>query len=568
MRPAVTRRTAIRYGAGALAAALAAPELLRAPRAGATLGPGTAPVARAAQALGPELRRPRVLRSRRGRLDVKLVCKPGVVDMGAPAPVRTWTYDGLVPGNTWELRGGDVLRVDLRNRLPELRGEGDHDHATMDRPHEWTTTNLHTHGLHVSPRGNSDNVFLAVPPGERQRYEIELPEDHPAGLFWYHPHRHGGVCQQVRAGMAGLLIVRGDLDDVPEVRAAKERILVMQAIEVGPDYALMDPIPNPTKEQAFFPRTNLMYTVNGRMKPTITMYPGEVQRWRLLNAAEGKFMSLALEGHDLHVLGWDGLTLAEPEGEELLMMSAGNRVEALVQAGRPGVYELMLTPGSSQRPNIPGMPRSADQDEVAATASRRAQLLLCDLSASAASPRAGAAQSPDAQPPELQPRSIATVVVRGSGPRMRLPRDLPAFRPPRLKVVRRRRFEFTVERDPDNEFLSFGVDGRPFAMGNKPYRARLGTAEEWTLVNGTDNKLADHAHVYHVHVNPFKITAINGRRLSRPQWRDTQVLTGQTGDSLTFEVGFTDFTGRFVEHCHVLSHEDLGMMNAIEVVRR
>lgn len=564
---AVTRRTAIRYGAGALAAALAAPELLRGPGAGAA---PTRATGRAAQALGPELRRPAVLRSRRGRLDVKLVCKPAVVDMGAPAPVRTWTYDGLVPGNTWELRGGDVLRVDLRNRLPELRGEGDHDHATMDRPHEWTTTNLHTHGLHVSPRGSSDNVFLAVAPGERQRYEIALPEDHPAGIFWYHPHRHGGVCQQVRAGMAGLLVVRGDLDEVPEIRAAKEKILVLQAIEVGPDYALMDPIPNPTKEQAFFPRTNLLYTVNGRMKPTITMYEGEVQRWRMLNAAEGKFMSLTLEGHDLHVLGWDGLTLAEPEGEDVLMMSAGNRVEVLVRAGRPGVYELMLTPGSSQRPNIPGMPRSAGQEAVRALASRRAQSLLCDLSASAAAAgaRGRAAQSPDAQPPELQPRAIATVVVRGRGPRMRLPRELPAFRPPRLKVVRRRRIEFTVERDPGNEFLSFGINGRAFDARDRPYRARLGTAEEWTLVNGTDRKLADHAHVYHVHVNPFKITAINGRRLRRPLWRDTFVLTGRTGDSLTFEVGFSDFTGRFVEHCHVLSHEDLGMMKAIEVVKR
>ena len=163
--------------------------------------------------------------------------------------------------------------------------------------------------------------------------------------------------------MAGLIIVRGDLDRVPEVRAAQERILVLQSIELGADYELLDPIPDPTKEQAFFPRKNVLYTVNGTLAPTITMHPGEVQRWRLLNAAEGKFLSLKLEGHDLNVLAWDGLTMHAPEPAELVMMSSGNRVELMVKAGKPGVYKLMLTPGSSQKPNIPGMPPSISEAE-------------------------------------------------------------------------------------------------------------------------------------------------------------------------------------------------------------
>ena len=136
-----------------------------------------------------------------------------------------------------------------------------------------------------------------------------------------------------------------------------------------------------------------------------------------------------------------------------------------------------------------------------------------------------------------------------------------------LPIARRRRFEFTVSRDPMNEFLSFGIDGKQFEADRQPYRVKLNTAEEWTLVNDCDNKLMDHAHVYHVHVNPFKITAINGRRLSTPLWRDTFVLTKRSGDSLTFESNFVDFTGKFVEHCHVLAHEDLGMMAAVEVVQ-
>jgi FtsP/CotA-like multicopper oxidase with cupredoxin domain len=77
-----------------------------------------------------------------------------------------------------------------------------------------------------------------------------------------------------------------------------------------------------------------------------------------------------------------------------------------------------------------------------------------------------------------------------------------------------------------------------------------------------------HAHVYHIHTNPFKITRRNGVRLAKPLWRDTYVLTKRPGDSLTFESNFVDYPGRFVEHCHIVSHEDLGMMSEIAVTRR
>src|SRR5918993_2979790 len=164
------------------AGAIAVPQLRDALGAVGDGPPGARLVSAARQRA---LRQPRVLRSRRGRLDVRLICRTAVVQMGAPEPVRTYTYNGVVPGYTWELEGGDLLTVDLRNRLPEL---GRHSER-MDRPHDWTTTNLHTHGLHVSPRGRADNVFVRIPPGERRRYRIRIPEDHPAGIFWYHPHR-------------------------------------------------------------------------------------------------------------------------------------------------------------------------------------------------------------------------------------------------------------------------------------------------------------------------------------------------------------------------------------------
>jgi FtsP/CotA-like multicopper oxidase with cupredoxin domain len=473
-----------------------------------------------------------MLRSEDGVLETTLTAIPAVVEMGAPQPVSTYTYDGRVPGTTWEIRPGDTLRIDLVNQLPEL----DHEHPVdTTRPHEWTTTNIHTHGLHVSPEGNSDNIFLSIPPGESFQYEIDVPDDHPGGLFWYHPHRHGAVAHQVRAGMAGTIVVRGDIDEVEEIRAAKEQQLILQAIELGDDYELLDPIPHPDQDQAFYPRTQILYTVNGVVNPTITMHPGEVQRWRILNAAEGKFMSLNLEEHLLQAVAWDGLTLHEPEGHNDLVLTAGSRSEVLVKAGKPGTYSLTLTPGSSQHPGIPGMTHAIIDPENVESA-------------------------------ELHPRSILTIEVAGTGPDMPLPTSLPAWDPPMLPIARTRTFLYTVQRGPNNEFLSFGVNGQPFDPDREPYRIKLGTAEEWTLINGVDAKLAHHAHGLHIHVNPYKITKINGRELDRPMWRDTFALSGQSGDSLTFESNFEDFTGKFVDHCHVLTHEDLGMMETLEVV--
>jgi FtsP/CotA-like multicopper oxidase with cupredoxin domain len=540
-----SRRQAISYGASAVATGAIAGVL----HAGgnAKLATGGRPLsARPVPRALRELPAPRVLTSTDGELAVRLTAQRSVVDMRAPRPVTTYTYDHAVPGYTWDIRPGDTLSVRLRNRLPALPGGS----VAMDRPRDWTTTNLHTHGLHVSPAGHADNVFLEIPPGEDHHLKIPVPGDHPGGIFWYHPHYHGAVTQQLRAGMAGALIVRGAIDEVEEVTAARERVMVLQSIELGDDYQLLNPTPNPASDQAFFPRTRVLYTVNGVLGAKVSMYPGEVQRWRLLNAAAGTFMSLHLKRHDFHVLAWDGLNLAAPHSTDVLMMSSGNRVEVLVKAGQPGKYDLVLTPGSSQRPDIPGMPPSSSR--------------------SGPPPAAG---SPAEDMPgfptlagELDPRTILTIEVSGHGPAMGIPTALPAWDPPILPIARRRDLAFTVQRAPDSRFPSFGVDGIAFDPARPPYRPVLGTAEEWTLRNAVDPELREQAHVFHIHTNPVKITKLNGRKLSSPRWRDTYVLTKSAGDSITFESNFLDYTGKFVEHCQVAAQEDLGMMSAVEIV--
>jgi FtsP/CotA-like multicopper oxidase with cupredoxin domain len=568
----ITRRQLLGYGVGTVAAG------------GLSAVLGTVSSSSSSAASRPQATeafpQPRIQKSANKELSVNLVARPAVVDMGVGHPVTTYTYGGNVPGYTWELDPGDRLKVHLVNELPKLPTAP----MRMDRPHEWTTTNLHTHGLHVSPSGTSDNIFLSIPPGQSQDYVIDIPSDHPGGIFWYHPHRHGAVTQQVRAGMAGMIVVRGAIDQVPEVAAATEKIMVMQSIELGDDFQLLDPIPDPSKTEAFFPRKKVLYTVNGVVKPTVTMRPGEVQRWRILNAAEGKFLSLTLMDKQqnrpvpLHVLAWDGLTLAAPQATNVVMLSAGNRVEALVQVDEPGSYELVLTPGSSQKPKIPGMPdveypsMTTPAPKPTTPANTAANMPGMNMPAqdmpakNGPTPEQRTMEALATIPGELEVRPIATMVVTGAPMTMALPAALPAWDPPMPPISKSRQLAYSVQRE-GLEFLSFGVNGVPFQPDRPPYQATLGTAEEWTLVNDLDPKLMDHAHVFHIHVNPFKITKINGHLLETPLWRDTFVLTRTDHDSITFVSHFADFAGKFVNHCHVVAHEDLGMMEAVEVVR-
>lgn len=104
--------------------------------------------------------------------------------------VVTMNYEDSFPGPTLVICAGDKMVVHFENDLPQV-------------------TNLHTHGFHVSPSGNHDNVYLDLQPGERFTYEYEIPRDHPAGSYWYHPHRHMFVAPQIFAGLSGAIVHEG-----------------------------------------------------------------------------------------------------------------------------------------------------------------------------------------------------------------------------------------------------------------------------------------------------------------------------------------------------------------------
>jgi FtsP/CotA-like multicopper oxidase with cupredoxin domain len=417
------------------------------------------------------------------------------------------SYEGMIPGPTLRVRPGDVLRISLVNDLPPDRTPAP---AYPDQPHLLNTTNLHTHGLHVSPSGISDNVFRAMPPGGTYDIEIAIPHDQPAGTYWYHPHHHGSADVQIASGVAGALIIEGDFGAVPEIAAARERVLVLGE-------AVFDSLGMIEDFETLFPETSVRFhTVNGQRAPTIAMRPGEIQRWRFVHAGYQDDINLALAKHEFRTIARDGIALRRV-GEPMrsLVIAPGQRYDVLVRAGGPEVYELRALPYAEGYSVPTGL--------------------------------------------------VARVVVAGEPMTMEFPSSMPA---PPLRSVRdeeltgKRRLTFGavpgVEQKTHWQEFTFPIDGRVFDPNHVDQRIKLGAVEEWTIVNlDTDD------HVFHIHVNPFQLTHINGTPLAEPVWLDTAILAGN--GSLTFRSRFDDFTGRYALHCHMMNHEELGMMQVVEV---
>ncbi|WP_454778543.1 multicopper oxidase family protein [Georgenia muralis] len=495
MRP-LTRRQALVLGAagvgsvvvGGIGAAQtplpwsAAPPDAHGPggRAGGGVTPG---------ADGATLTEPVVLASESGVLEVELEMAEREVRLG-DVTARLLTYNGTVPGPTLLLRPGDTLRVHLVNRLDDV-------------------TNLHVHGLHVSPEGNGDNPFLAIEPGESFDYEIALPDDHPTGTFWYHPHHHGMVADQMFAGLYGAIVVE---DDLPA-----GRVLVVSDVSLTADGAVRQV----SMPERMMGREGETVLVNGQVRPRITAAPGERQRWRVVNACTSRHLRLELEGQEVTVLGVDLGRQAEPPSLGDLLLAPGNRADLLVTAAE-GTATLRALP--HDRGGMMGMMGGAT------TSSEPVTLATLEVAGPAAEP-----------PAELPPAGDV--------------RDLRDVEP-----AARRTLTFTMGmgrgRGPGG--MTFGFDGRGFDAERTDQEVAAGAVEEWVIDNPTPMD-----HPFHLHVWPMQVVEAAGTAVAAPTWRD--VVTVPAGSRVVVRVPFEDLTGRTVYHCHILDHEDAGMMGVVDV---
>ncbi len=436
---------------------------------------------------GLPLSEPPQLRSRDGVLRVKLDARRRAIEVSG-SRIEAQPFNGRLIGPTLHVRPGDRIEATIRN-------------ATSER------TNIHYHGMHVSPRGRSDNVFRVFHPGQTVKSIVDVPSDHSPGTYWYHVHLHGLTEEQVMGGMSGLLVVDGLKEVLPErFRDVRERQLAVRDVQHKGDSIVMDAADIDVQA----PTTRL---VNGLLLPRLSLRSGETQLWRIANVGADLFYDVQLDGHRLHVIAEDGSPVWRVWSRKHLTLPPGKRYDVLVQGGRPGRYAF----------------RTRKFDEGF----------------------------------QLLPNTVlAHVRVGGPAARsdLKLPRrlDTPARSPAGLPVRRKRTFTFSFD-FKDKEFAH--INGKAFDPHANGVAPLLGSVEEWTLRNVTDED-----HPFHIHVNDFQVMRVNGKPYRARGLQDVAIIPKH--GSIVIRNPFRRYTGYFVFHCHILGHEDGGMMKTVQVIRK
>jgi FtsP/CotA-like multicopper oxidase with cupredoxin domain len=420
---------------------------------------------------------------------------------------------------------GDVLKITYINDLPPKSPETCAIDPCMDM------TNLHFHGLNISPDAPQDDVLtMLAKPGEVLQYSVEIPRDHPPGLFWYHTHPHGESHRQALDGMSGAIVIEGMERYIPEVAPLRERVLVVRgrSIDHDPNVApLVRAVEIPAKGCGGEAETvGEIFTVNGAVRPPIEIAPNERQFWRIVNASADRYVDLQLDGQTFEIVALDGMPLAYRDPKHptrvtshLLIAPAG-RLEAIVTGPPPGTHTALRTLCVDTGPV--GDPNP--------------EMVLADL----VSPSSGL---------------TASDALRGQA--HAIDDRPPVYKPVDVEPMKKTAPDFTVTFTEDKN--GFYINGRKFAMDASPMTtASVGTYQHWRIVNATAE-----LHPFHIHQVHFLAYAQNGTPLSNPAWLDTvNVPVAGTVDVI---LDFTDpvIKGMSVFHCHLLNHEDKGMMAKI-----
>lgn len=456
---------------------------------------------RGAPATGAALTHPVELRSAGGRLALELEAGRGLLEL-AGREATALGYNGAVPGPTLRLRAGDELSIRLTNRLAG-------------------PTNLHVHGLHVSPQGNGDNVFVRVDSGGTFDYEYRLPADHPPGVYWYHPHHHGMVADQIFGGLFGAIVVE---DTIP-IPAAMDRVLMVSDTDLDAAGNVREVAP----AERMAGREGTIVLVNGQSNPRLSAYPGQRERWRLVNACVARYLRLRLDGQSMQLLGMDSGHFQAPAPVDEVLLAPGNRADLLITMA---AGESVLRAAYYDRGSMPGMMR-----------------------------RTPAGRGPADRPGEVALATLQVAGQPGAGPAGLPPRPAPADLR-RVPVAAQRQFLLAAGMGGMGVggagMAAFTINGRAFDPARTDTTVAAGSVEEWTVVNTSPMD-----HPFHLHIWPMQIISVNGVAPVSPRWQD--VVNVPANGQVSVRVAFKDFTGRSAYHCHILDHEDLGMMGAIEV---
>jgi suppressor of ftsI len=420
---------------------------------------------------------------------------------------------------------GDTLRITYVNNLPPRSAETCAVNPCMDM------TNLHFHGLTVSPNAPQDDVLsMLAKPGQVLHYSVEIPRDHPPGLFWYHTHPHGESHRQVLDGMSGAIVIEGMERYVPEVSRLRERVLVVRGRSIKHDpnaTALMHDVEIPAQGCGGEAESiEEIFTVNGALRPRIEIAPQERQFWRIVNASADRYLDLRLDGVSFEVVALDGMPLAyrDPKhpskATDHLLVSPAGRLEAIVTGPPSGAHRTLRTLCVDTGPD--GDPNP--------------EMVLADL---------------------VPPSSDQFNAESRSGQTHAIDHRPPIYKPIDAEPLKKTAPDFVVNFTEDKN--GFYINGRKFAADAGPMTtARVGTYQHWRIVNATAE-----LHPFHIHQVHFLAYAQNDVPLPDPAWLDT--VNVPYGGYVDVILDFSDpvIRGMSVFHCHLLNHEDKGMMAKI-----
>jgi suppressor of ftsI len=433
-----------------------------------------------------------------------------------PDGKNSFYFNGQPVAPTLRLSPGDQLKIIYINDLPAKPKESCAITPCMDM------TNLHFHGFEVSPDAPQDDVLnMMAMPGKSLSYTVQVPEDHPPGLYWYHTHPHGESHRQVLDGMSGAIVIEGIESYFPELAGLPERVLVVRGRSI-----VKDPHSADLKQRVALSSRDCggeaeapeeIFTVNGAVRPQVEIAPGERQFWRLVNASADRYLDLQLEGQTFEIVAMDGVPIAQHDpahrtrvADHIVLPPAG-RLEAIVTGPAADTPRHLISRCVDTGPA--GDPNPA--------------MILADIAA-----RPAAETTPRASRSSLKPDPKALDLTTEEKS------------PPQFVVT------FTEDKN------GFYINGEKFAADAAPMlRVKIGTLQHWRIVNATGE-----LHPMHIHQVHFLAFAENDKPIADPVWLDT--VNVPYGGTVDVVMDFTNpvIKGMSVFHCHLLNHEDKGMM--------
>jgi FtsP/CotA-like multicopper oxidase with cupredoxin domain len=422
-------------------------------------------------------------------VEVNLTAAPAKMEMQPGVVTDAFAYNGRIPGPTLQLHEGDRVVIHFTNKLPEA-------------------TTVHWHGLHI-PANADGSPFYPIPPGGKHDYVFTIAKG-SAGTYWYHPHPDMRSGYQVGKGLYGGIVIHAADDPLP--KSISEKLIILSDNRFLPDGSVDFPqmrSPQGIIDEENGREGNVLF-VNGEVMPTIKIRRGEVQRWRIVNAAASRVYRLAIQGNPFIQVGSDGGLFEKPVEEKDIVLANSERVEVLVRGtGEAGSVSLLET--------LP-------YDRYA----------------------------PQTRPVEWKvPRPLLRLETTADPPVT--PVTIPAklrYIPPldTTKVAARREIS-----------LSQGlINGKTMDMKRVDVRARLNTTEIWTIEN-----LVGMDHPFHLHGFQFQVLDRNGVPEPYRRWKDT--VNVPKHETVRFIVRYDDNPGFWMYHCHILDHEDMGMMGVLLV---